>query len=109
MPDKDGFPTPDELINGGAKPPESSVVKPIDFDALSEDQQKAMIHILSGDPFVLVGARPTQRFGEMKSDAASATGADIVTALHGDRDTLLGIKPAFPRLIDKLYARKGLF
>lgn len=108
MPDAQGFPTPEEIANGGSTPAQSHT-QPIDLDKLSEDQQKAMIHILSGHPFIFIGAAPTKRFGEEKSDAASATGASIYSAAHGDRDTLLGIKPALPRLIDKLYARKGLF
>lgn len=108
MPDKDGFPTADEIANGGKSndTPKPKIVRPED---LNEDQAKAIAHILSGQPFVFLGASPRQNFGEHDSTAAAATGAAIFTAMHGDRDTLLGIKPAFPRLLDKLYARKGLF
>lgn len=125
MPDKDGFPTADEIIAGTAKPapPKEVPVKPklvgvgtpqtinaavVDMSTLSQDQQKAVSLAISGMPFVMIAMRPTQNEGATKSDAASATGSDIYTAIHGDKDTLRGMKDQFEGVLERQYKKRGI-
>jgi hypothetical protein len=120
MPDADGFPTADELINGGKKPkpPELLLGHPVTevkssqvpMPIMDERQEKAMRLILSGLPFVLVVIRPTKPEGEkyVPCKPEEATGADFFTVIRGDKDTLLGSKHNLPDVIDRGYNREGL-
>ena len=63
---------------------------------LSEDQEKAIQLIGSGQPFVLVAISPTD------------TGADFFTAIDGEADDLRNAGPHLRGVIERLYTRRGL-
>lgn len=123
MPDKDGFPTADEIINGGpTKTPELIGHKGQSFDSglavpdsvpvakvpLTPDQQKAVALVLSGRPFIALGMVPTTASGKPSLPGEEATGCDFATAMGGDSDTLLAVKDHLGDVIDRLYKRHGL-
>jgi hypothetical protein len=63
---------------------------------LTEDQRKAIAVVLSGMSFVFVAIKPTD------------TGADFLTALHGDETDLRNAQDHLPAVIGRLYDRKGI-
>lgn len=127
MPDADGFPTPDEIINGtaGTPPPAPAPAQPptadsaallvhlppgMAADAVPPEMLRAVALVLSGLPFVLVAMRPTEPRGDgfAPTTQARATGSDFLTVLHGDRDVLQAVRDALPGVVERLYTRNGL-
>lgn len=114
MPDKDGFPTPQELIDGTYKAKPQPKVEQIETAQgavqvhstvnLNSEQLKAISLIITGSTFVLVAINPTMTEGETEP-----TGADFHTALHGDKDTLRDAGPHLPDVIARLLTRYGIF
>ena len=63
---------------------------------LSEDQEKAIQLVASGQSFVLVALSPTD------------TGADFFTAVDGQADDLRNAHGHLPGVIDRLFERRGI-
>lgn len=101
----DDFPSPDEIINGGKKPPKPLRIYITDEDGeparLDEDQQKALSVVLSGMAYIVIGVRPT--LGDKGNP-----GADFITALGGDHEALRDAKTSLPDVIDRLFTRKKI-
>jgi hypothetical protein len=64
---------------------------------LDEAQARALSVVTSGHPFLLIGIKPTP------------TGADIFSAVHGDPEELRKIHPKLLEVIDRAYARAGVW
>ena len=97
MPDKDGFPYAHEIASGFTKKEEdTNLIK------LSGDQQKAMILILSGAPFVVISMAPKL------NDEKIATGCDFFTAMDGDTEVLRDAKSHISGVIDRLFTKRGI-
>ena len=101
----------DNIIDfpGGAESPKKPTTTPpaqgrispegsgqLGIPGLTEDQEKAIQLIGSGQAFVLVAISPTD------------TGADFFTAIDGEADDLRNAGPHLPGVIDRLYSRRGL-
>ena len=77
---------------------EAEVLAP-DGQSLSElnpQQEKAIMHILSGKSFVFVAMAPT------------VSGSDFFTAVHGDPGELLAAEDHLPEVIHKAYLRNNI-
>ncbi len=105
MPDADGFPTPQELIDGYGKPKPVDQPGKIDLPnvtinsdgpSLTEEQQKAIKMIITGMPFVIMCVKPTE------------TGADFYTELYGDEETLRNAAPHLHDVMHRLFMKKGI-
>jgi hypothetical protein len=88
MPDADGFPTPDELINGPAE---------AEDPVLTAEQRKAIALVLGGLGFVAIAVKPT---GE--------TGADFYVAVDGDLEALRNAREHLQGVIDRAFAKRGI-
>lgn len=96
------FSVPDKIIPfpgmsprnlGDKTPPQGVPILPANMTA---QQQKAIVCITSGMPFVFVGIKP------------SDTGADFFTALHGNDTDLRNAQDHLPEVIQRLYVREGI-
>jgi hypothetical protein len=80
----------------GGQDDDTQAEKPVFWDALSDDQRKAIEIVLSGMSFVTIGIKPT------------GSGADFFTAIHGAADELTAAQPHLGGVLDRAFARKDL-
>lgn len=119
MPDADGFPLPDEIIQGA--PPRrapSELFKELcaSIDAAGRDpgfktaveQQTAIAMITSGHPFVLVSLCP-EKDGVAVKPGEDFDGCSARCILGGATEPLVAHHEDLAEVIDKAYHQRGLF
>jgi hypothetical protein len=88
-----GFGSKPAPAKSAAEAPAAPILGP---DGLTDDQRKAIQLVLSGNSFVMVALKPTDR------------GADFFTAVHGDHTDLRNAQPHLDGVIERALSRKGI-